>query len=361
MDLRRIKLYRLGPIAAFDKSAHSVSQILLSNYLACFGIDSYIYLRSFEPKRSLKELEEFLGVNFSENLRVFTTVKHKGISSAVNFSRLLSDVLKNRSSFNIIFLSKASHVLQLKWLRKFANVKIVFENHQTKPFFDAAESSDLNYVVCPEVYEELSEKLDHVKLWNYHYPVGDYLFQPVKRLERKERYLLGYLGSMLPEKGVGFLLRALRELPEFDLLVVGGNKRQVSEVKRLAGKVGILNRVKFTGFVPQKKIPKVLKEVDIMVSSFTLEQKTIPLKVYEYMALGRPVLSSDLPSVKVVAEDYFNYFVPQSIESFKKVLKTTVSDLDSTNKKTEFMRKKAEEFRWQNVVKRIIFDVLEVF
>jgi len=56
------------------------------------------------------------------------------------------------------------------------------------------------------------------------YPVGDYLFQPLKKLEKKERYLLGYLGSLLPEKGLGFLFRALKELPQFDLLVVGGNE-----------------------------------------------------------------------------------------------------------------------------------------
>jgi len=360
LDLSQIKVYRLGPIAAFDKSAHSVSQILLSNYFARFGVDSYIYLRSFEPKRGLKELEEFLGISFSENLKVFTTVKHKGISSAVNFSMLLRDVLKNRNSFNVIFLSKSSHVLQLKWLRKLANVKIVFENHETKPFLSAAVNSDLNYVVCPEVYEELSKEIDHVKLWNYHYPVGDYLFQPVKRLVKKERYLLGYLGSLLPEKGLGFLFKALRELSRFDLLVVGGNERQVSEAKRLAGEVGILNRVRFTGFVPQRKIPGVLENVDIMVSPFTLEQKTIPLKVYEYMALGKPVLSSDLDSVRAVADDYFNYFVPQSVDSFIDTLTFLISDLESTNRKAELMRKKADEFRWQNVIKRIISDILEV-
>ncbi len=360
MELTQIKVYRLGPIAAFDRSAHSVSQILLSNYFARYGVESYLYLRSLEPERSVEELEKFLGVEFSENLHVFTTVKHKGFSTVFNFSRLVRDVLKNRSSLNVIFLSKASHVLQLRWLRKLANVRIVFENHQTKPFTEAAASSDINYVVCPEVYRELSKELPHVKLWNYHYPVGDYLFRPVKRLEKKERYLLGYLGSLLPEKGLDFLFRALKGLPQFDLLVVGGNERQVSEARKVAKKEGILDRVRFTGFVPQKEIPGALSEADIMVAPFTPSQKTIPLKVYEYMALGKPVISSGIEAVKVVVGDYFICFKPEDERDFKLKLKEMVENLENTNRKTELMRKKAENFRWQNVIERILSDVLEV-
>ena len=360
MDLSRIKVYRLGPIAAFDKSAHSVSQILLSDYFARFGVESYLYLRSLEPEKSVKQLEEFLGVEFSKNLNVFTTVKHKGLSTAVNFSRLVRDVFRNRSSLNVIFLSKASHVRQLRWLKRVANVKIVFENHQTKLFSDAAAVSDLNYVVCPEVYRELSKELPHVKLWNYHYPVGDYLFQPVKKLEKKERYLLGYLGSLLPEKGLGFLFGALKELPQFDLLVVGGNEKQVFTARKVAEKEGVLERVRFTGFVPQKEIPGALSEVDVMVAPFTPDQRTIPLKAYEYMALGKPVISSDIEPVRVVAGDYFTYFEPESERDFAENLRKMVENLKDTNRKTELMREAAENFRWQKVVEKILSDVLGV-
>ena len=359
MDLTRIKVYRLGPIAAFDRSVHSVSQILFSDYFARFGVESFIYLRSLEPEKSVKQLEKFLGVEFSKNLRIFTTVKHKGLSTVFNFSRLVRDVLKNRSSLNVIFLSKSSHVFQLRWLKKMANLRIVFENRQTKPFAEAVASSDLNYVVCPEVYRELSKELPHVKLWNYHYPVGDYLFQPVKKLERKERYLLGYLGNLLPEKGLGFLFKALKELPQFNLLVVGGNEKQVFEAKRVAVEEGVLDKVRFTGFVPQREIPGALSEVDIMIAPFTPSQKTIPLKVYEYMALGKSVISSGIEAVKVVAGDYFNYFEPENERDFEENIKSIVENLNDTNRKTELMREVAENFRWQNIIGKILSDVLE--
>ena len=104
------KVYRLGPIAAFDSSAHSVHQILMSAYFAKYGIDSYIYLRNLRPTKGKKELSSFIGIKFQDKLHVRLSSKHKGLSSLQNFINLVKDLRRNRKFTNWVFLSKADHL-----------------------------------------------------------------------------------------------------------------------------------------------------------------------------------------------------------------------------------------------------------
>jgi len=358
--LRNIKVYRFGPIAAFDKSAHSVSQILASYYFGLYGVNSYLYMRSLKPKYSLTELESFLGVKFPKNLYVFTTISHKGLSSLLIIGRLLQDIYRNRNCKNVVFVSKAKHVKLLARFKKFLDFRIVFENHETLAYKEAVFQADLTYVVSPNVFKELSKNHQKVILWNYHYPLGDYLFLNESPIIKKPKYYLGYIGSLLPEKGLEFLFEVIRELPNIKLTVIGGNKKQIKKLKILSENLGISRRVIFKGFLSQSEIPKAIREIDILVAPFREEQETIPLKVYEYMALGKPVLCSDIESVRVVAKDYFFYFQPRNKESFKSSLKLMISNLKVTNKKVKTMREYAENFRWNRVIEKILSDLEEI-
>jgi glycosyltransferase involved in cell wall biosynthesis len=352
-----IKVYRFGPIAAFDKSAHSVSQILTSYYFSLYGIDSYLYMRSLKPEKSLAELESFLGVKFPGKFHVFTTVKHKGLSSFLIVRKLLMDIYKNRTYKNFVFVSKEKHVKLLVRFKRFLRFQIVFENHEEFPYAEGASKADLTYVVSPQVFEKLSGKFSKVILWNYHYPLGDYLFLPETSLFKKEEYLLGYIGSLLPEKGLEFLLKAIREIPNVKLVIIGGNEKQVKNLKKISENFNVTNKVIFKGFLPQSEIPKAIEEIDILIAPFKKEQKTIPLKVYEYMALGKPVLSSDIESIRVVAKDYFFYFEPQNKKSFLETLNFMLHNLDLINRKVKSMRKYAEKFRWNNVIRGMLLDL----
>ena len=357
MELSNFKVYRLGPIGAFDSSAHSIHQITLSHYFAQYGVDSYLYLRNFQPGKGRKELEEFLGLEFSPKLHLYLSVKHKGLSSLLNFGALLKDLAKNRGKENWVFVSKADHAVMLSKLKKLLNFRIVFENHQNKNWEEATKLSDLTLVVSPEVYEKVKE-LGRVKLWTYHYPVREEFFLKGKRLQRKERFTLCYAGSLNPEKGIETLLRAVRELP-VELRVVGGNPRQVEEAKRVAERLKVADKVVFTGFKSQRELPAELSKADLLVAPFTKAQKTIPLKVYEYMATGIPVVSSEVEAVKVVAGELFNYFEPENPESLRKTLLSVISNPEEAQRKAEEAQKAARQFKWKRVMERIVSDLKE--
>jgi glycosyltransferase involved in cell wall biosynthesis len=109
--------------------------------------------------------------------------------------------------------------------------------------------------------------------------------------------LVVYTGRAIAGKGVDVLLEAAREVPQARFLVVGRLYEQ--EYRR-----GAPTNVSFTGFVPPATIPPYLAAADLLVMPTTDDlpyaSYTSPLKLFEYLASGRPVVASDLPVLREV-------------------------------------------------------------
>ena len=111
-------------------------------------------------------------------------------------------------------------------------------------------------------------------------------------------------------KGVAALLRAQAESGERACLaIVGGSPvaGPVEELKGLARELG-LKRVVFCGWVPPAQVPAHLQAADILVlpnsaGAEISRSYTSPLKLFEYLASGRPVIASDLPSLREVLDE----------------------------------------------------------
>ena len=114
-----------------------------------------------------------------------------------------------------------------------------------------------------------------------------------------------YIGQLYPWKGVDVLVEAMRHVNGAELVIVGGlpPERDLDRVKRLAASLS-LDRVRFRGFVPPPELPAERANADLFVipilDSTTARLFTSPLKLFEAMASGRPVVASDLPSIREV-------------------------------------------------------------
>ena len=117
--------------------------------------------------------------------------------------------------------------------------------------------------------------------------------------------VVGYAGHLYPWKGVDVLVRALAHLPGVRALVVGGLQVEpdLARVRALADQVAP-GRVTFTGQVEPTRVPGLLREADVLVLPNTPTRisaaYTSPLKLFEYMASGRPIVASDLPSLREI-------------------------------------------------------------
>lgn len=103
--------------------------------------------------------------------------------------------------------------------------------------------------------------------------------------ETRDRPYLLFVGRLERYKGVQYVIRALNELPEYDLVVVGtGPHRETLE--RIAEREGVADRVDFLGFVENDRLPELYAGAEVFTTLSRFE--AYGLTVSEALAAGTP-------------------------------------------------------------------------
>ncbi|MBI4881992.1 MAG: glycosyltransferase family 4 protein [Planctomycetes bacterium] len=131
---------------------------------------------------------------------------------------------------------------------------------------------------------------------------------PATRLADEERpYDVVYAGKTSLEKGAGVLVQALARLQGARLLVVGGpTENEFAPFRALARELCIEERIEFRPWLPQAELFDLIQKAKVAVhplpgkGSREWRVFTCPLKVLEYMALGTPVVATDLPALREI-------------------------------------------------------------
>jgi L-malate glycosyltransferase len=118
------------------------------------------------------------------------------------------------------------------------------------------------------------------------------------RGRQPDEVLFGTLGGLRPEKNLGRLLRIAAMLPK-DLrwrLVIAGDGQERAALEAQAHALGLSERVAFTGFV--NRPGALLGALDVYVLTSDTEQ--MPISVLEAMAVGLPVLATDVGDLRMM-------------------------------------------------------------
>ncbi|WDP90766.1 MAG: glycosyltransferase [Desulfobacter sp.] len=109
---------------------------------------------------------------------------------------------------------------------------------------------------------------------------------------KKEYFIIGYIGQLIPRKGIDILLRAVSELKEIPWrLAIVGSGEQKEYLCKLSEDLGISSQVRFFGFRDDRL--SFLKGFDVFILPSRLEG--IPRCLMEAMAAKVPIVASDIP------------------------------------------------------------------
>jgi glycosyltransferase involved in cell wall biosynthesis len=179
----------------------------------------------------------------------------------------------------------------------------------------------------------------------------------------QDKYIVTYVGqlrTMGMEKGIDTVFSALKKLPaECILLLVGGSEKDILYYKNMAEKEGVAERVIFTGFVKNSIVPMYLKASDVLLAPFPkndhYEFYMSPMKIFEYMASSRPIVASDLNSIReILTDDYAVFASPSDPDSLVRGVEKIKNDKAFSLVISRNAREKIENHSWKKRAERIL-------
>ena|ERR1700720_1495284 len=178
---------------------------------------------------------------------------------------------------------------------------------------------------------------------------------PSERLGRLNKTILCYVGSLNPQDGVDYLLRALsrlqNELQRYDFYcVIIGDGDSLPDLRLLADQLRLNGSVEFTGFIPDRELLENLAAADICVDpdpSSPLNDVSTWIKVMEYMAHGKPIVSFDLKETRFSAQDAAIFVPPNDELAFARAIMLLMDDPELRRKLGARGRERVEsDLQW---------------
>jgi glycosyltransferase involved in cell wall biosynthesis len=127
-----------------------------------------------------------------------------------------------------------------------------------------------------------------------------------------EQFVIVYAGMTFAHRGLDRLVHAFAtaHLPTAKLIFVGGRPAEVAALREQVASLNLDEQVEFIMPQPQPMVAQYLAAADILAIPDTVTDVTAsPLKLFEYMAMGRPIITVDLPALREVIDEQAARFV----------------------------------------------------
>lgn len=170
---------------------------------------------------------------------------------------------------------------------------------------------------------------------------------------KKDDYIL-FLGRIVPEKGIKYLIEAFKNINTDKKLVIAGGTSNTDEfVKEIESLVCDDNRIIQTGFIQGNALEELYSNAYIYVLPSDLEG--MPLSLLEAMSYGNCCITSDIPECADVIEDMGVTFKQGNIDDLKNVLQHLCDNKCIVDEYRAVVRNRVcEKYNWDDITERTI-------
>jgi glycosyltransferase involved in cell wall biosynthesis len=181
-----------------------------------------------------------------------------------------------------------------------------------------------------------------------------------------ERFTAGYTGHLYSGRGLELLLALAARLPGMNFLIVGGEPQEVEKLRQrllLDSQKNIL----LTGFVPNAELPRYQAACDVLLMPYQrqvaassggdISRYLSPMKLFEYLACERPIISSDLLVLQEVLNSENSILLPgDDIDAWVSALQKLEMDPGLRQRLATQARQDALQYTWEARARKILSE-----
>lgn len=190
------------------------------------------------------------------------------------------------------------------------------------------------------------------------------IYQPRERAAARRRLgldqaelLVVYAGMSFAHRGLDRLVAAFAEaaLPNTRLLLVGGRPKEVAALREQIDALGLAPKARLVEPQPPPIVADYLAAADVLAIPDTITDVTAsPLKLFEYMAMARPIISVDLPAIREVVDEQAARFIRRGdVADLRDALCELASDPARREEMGRQARRQAEPWTYAARAERI--------
>jgi len=189
-----------------------------------------------------------------------------------------------------------------------------------------------------------------------------------QHLNLPDRFTAGYMGHLYVGRGIQRILEMAAQLPKVTFLLVGGAPADIEHV-RVQLSEAMLENVIVTGFIPNAELPLYQAACEALLMPYQnrvvassggdIARYLSPMKLFEYMACGRAILSSDLPVLREILNPANALLLPfNDVDAWVAALLALQENPDQRKKLALGARFDAQQYSWQARAEKILEPLL---
>lgn len=185
-----------------------------------------------------------------------------------------------------------------------------------------------------------------------------------EQLQLPQGLTAGFTGHIYPGRGADLLFGLAQHMPQVNFLWVGGTPELVERWRAKLSLAKITN-VTMTGFIRHELIPLHQSAADILLMPYSrsisassgqdIAEVINPMKMFEYMASSRAIVSADIPSIReVLNENNAVFCTPDDLEDWKAKIESLLGDERHRKSLASQARRDVEQLTWEKRAARIL-------